>query len=208
MAIIAPCITALTLDDYAQQLAKIEAFAQRLHIDLADGDFAPVSLVPPQNVHWPKTATADIHVMYQQPLSILETLISLHAQTLILQIEADDVMVCLQNLTQLGVRRGLSLLPDTPAEALKPFLEFVDHVLIFSGDLGHFGGKVNTAHLSKVAEIKSWRSELEIGWDGGVNADNARQLMQGGVDVLNSGGFIQKSDDPQRAYQQLVDAIS
>jgi ribulose-phosphate 3-epimerase len=59
-----------------------------------------------------------------------------------------------------------------------------------------------------VKQIKAIHPDVEIGWDGGVNDKNARSLADGGVDVLNAGGFIQKAEDPETAYQQLVKALA
>ncbi len=53
--------------------------------------------------------------------------------------------------------------------------------------------------------LRKLKPELEIGWDGGVNDTNAAILVQSGVDVLNVGGFIQKSKDPQAAYNKLCE---
>jgi pentose-5-phosphate-3-epimerase len=44
---------------------------------------------------------------------------------------------------------------------------------------------------------------LEIGWDGGINDRNISQLVFGGVDVLNVGGYIQNANNPERAYNSL-----
>ena len=57
--------------------------------------------------------------------------------------------------------------------------------------------------LEKVRLVKRINSVAEIGWDGGVNVDNAYTLTQGGVSVLNTGGFIQRANDPEQAFKQL-----
>lgn len=73
---------------------------------------------------------------------------------------------------------------------------------------------VNTAvnaslmQLEKIRIIRSINSSLEIGWDGGINIDNAFSLVQGGVDVLNCGGAIQNNADPKAAYDALVAEVN
>jgi pentose-5-phosphate-3-epimerase len=57
--------------------------------------------------------------------------------------------------------------------------------------------------LDKVKELRKLKPTLEIGWDGGVNDRNARQLAEGGVDVLNVGGFIHSAEDSRAAYAKL-----
>jgi pentose-5-phosphate-3-epimerase len=75
-------------------------------------------------------------------------------------------------------------------------------VLIFSGNLGHFGGHANLKLLDKVTKLKELKPTLEIGWDGGVSDHNAKQLADGGVDVLNAGGYLH-GHDPAKAYATL-----
>ena len=76
-------------------------------------------------------------------------------------------------------------------------------MLVFRGALGSFGGKVEQSQIEKAKKIRQMAPDIEIGWDGGVNADNAEQLIQAGVDVLNVGGYIQKAEKPQEAYAIL-----
>jgi pentose-5-phosphate-3-epimerase len=99
------------------------------------------------------------------------------------------------------IKTGVALLQSTPAEVILPMLHSIDHVMIFSGNLGHQGGsRVEFDLLDKVKILKEHKKTLEIGWDGGINDQNISQLAFGGVDVFNIGGFIQKSDNPERAY--------
>jgi len=76
-------------------------------------------------------------------------------------------------------------------------------VLIFSGNLGEYGGHANFDLLNKVDFLRQHKPELEIGWDGGVNLQNISQLAAGGVDVFNVGGFLQTAPDPEHEYLAL-----
>jgi pentose-5-phosphate-3-epimerase len=96
------------------------------------------------------------------------------------------------------------LLPGTEPQRIEPALKDLDHVLIFSGDLGNFGGHADLSLLEKVEFIKNKAPDIEVGWDGGINLMNVSELVTGGVDVLNVGGFIQKANDPQKAYSDLM----
>ena len=102
-----------------------------------------------------------------------------------------------------GVQVGVALLPQTPVSAIEPALALIDHVLIFSGDLGHFGGQANLQLLSKVKQLRDLKPALEIVWDVGINEQKSKKLAAVGVDVLNVGGFIQKAQDPHKSYAQL-----
>jgi ribulose-phosphate 3-epimerase len=79
-------------------------------------------------------------------------------------------------------------------------------VLIFSGKLGHFGGHADLDLLDKVRQLKEIKPTLEIGWDGGVNDQNAAELAHGGIDVLNAGGYLH-GKDPAAAYAKLMSEV-
>ena len=87
-------------------------------------------------------------------------------------------------------------------------IKLADHVMIFSGELGRFGGNASLMQLEKIRLIKSINPGVEIGWDGGVSIDNAYSLVQGGVNVLNVGGVIQKASDPHAIFSKLQQEIS
>jgi pentose-5-phosphate-3-epimerase len=102
------------------------------------------------------------------------------------------------------VKVGVALLQETPAETILPALLHIDHVLIFSGNLGYQGGShADMELLNKLSILKKHKQTLEIGWDGGVNDQNVSELVYGGVDVLNVGVYIQKAENPEKAYEGL-----
>jgi ribulose-phosphate 3-epimerase len=91
---------------------------------------------------------------------------------------------------------------------VEPLIKEADHVMIFSGDLGKFGGTASLMQIEKVRLIKRIKPNVEIGWDGGVKAENAYTLSQGGVDVLNVGGAISQAANPAEEYNRLVREIN
>ena len=102
-----------------------------------------------------------------------------------------------------GIKAGLALLQGTEVEQAADMLHAFDQVLIFSGNLGHHGGETDLALLDKVRQVREYQPHIEIAWDGGINADNVKQLIDAGVDVLNVGGYIQQASDPSAAYATL-----
>ncbi|HSX33833.1 MAG TPA: hypothetical protein VLF91_05865 [Candidatus Saccharimonadales bacterium] len=203
--IICPTVLAGNAAEYRQQLERVAGFAERVHIDLADGRFAPTKTIPLEDAWWPSGIQADLHVMYQEPFHHAKALFKLGPQLIIVHAEADgDFIAFADRAHEAGIAVGVALKPETMPEAIAPALDWIDHVLIFSGHLGHFGGQANTHLLTKVLRLKHLKPELEIGWDGGVNPSNARILVAGGVNVLNVGGFIQHASDPEAAYQRLL----
>lgn len=207
MSIICPAVLAENLEEYTKQIIRVK-FAERIQIDLMDGEFASPKSVGLDTVWWPSNLMADIHLMYKKPMDYLDRLVKLKPHMIIIHAEADvHHMHFAAELHKEDIKAGLAVLPDTPIGSVEQIINSFDHLLIFSGDLGHFGGKADLTHLEKVREAKEHHPEIEIGWDGGVNGQNARQLADGGVDVLNAGGFIQNAGNPQEAYQKLLQVI-
>lgn len=203
MAVICPTVTARDEHTYRTQVERVLGISKRIHIDLADGEFAPKSLE--LNKVWlPKHVSADIHLMYQNPENYVDELIKLEPAMVIVHAEADGKFPEIaKQLHDAGIKVGVAILAHTSVSMIEPSIEHIDHALIFSGKLGHFGGFADLDLLSKVDELRSLKVDLEIGWDGGINEDNAERLVSNGVDVLNVGGFIQRSSDPSGAYAKL-----
>lgn len=201
---ICPTVTAFNENDYKEQLLRLKPFANQIHIDLMDGRFAPTRSPDLSAVWWPPEIEADIHLMYQEPMSVLEELIRLKPRMVVVHNEAHlHHMHFAGELHKAGILTGLALLPDTPVRYAEQIMHSFDQVLIFSGNLGHHGGQADLSLLTKVAEIKIHHPEVEIGWDGGINDQNVKQLTDAGVSVLNVGGYIHNSDDPASAYAKL-----
>jgi ribulose-phosphate 3-epimerase len=208
MAVICPTITAYDSHEYRRQMEQITPFAKRVHIDLMDGEFAPTKSLSLKQSWWPHELMADIHLMYQNPENCYEELIRLKPHMVIIHNEAQlHHMDFAARLHKEGIKTGLAVLRDTPIEYAYQIMHAFDHVLIFSGHLGYHGGKADLGLLDKVKKVRQHHPDAEIGWDGGINQQNARQLSEAGVDVLNTGGFIQKSDDPAGAYAKLKSVI-
>lgn len=204
MAVICPTVTAFDPHEYRAQMERLEPFAKRIHIDLMDGEFAPTKSPSLETIWWPPELTADIHLMYQHPAEYLEQLIALKPSLVVIHFEADVRHAeFAAELHKHDIKAGLALLADTSVEAASQAMASFDHVLVFSGNLGHHGGQADLGLLSKAREIREQYPEAEIAWDGGINDQNAKQLIDGGIDVLNTGGFIQKSDDPAGAYAKM-----
>jgi len=208
MASIVPTVTAYDLTEYRQQLQAILPFATRVHIDLMDGDFAPTISPGLDEIWLPHQLVCDVHVMYRRPMDSLTQLLKLRPHMVIIQAEAEvHHMQFAAELHKHDIAAGLAILQDTPVSNIEQIMHSFDQVLVFSGNLGYHGGQANLELLDKVRDIKRHHPDVELAWDGGINAENAPALVEAGVEVLNVGGFIQKSDDPQSAYATLEKVI-
>ncbi|HBO64804.1 TPA: hypothetical protein DD425_02500 [Candidatus Saccharibacteria bacterium] len=209
MSMIVPTIMPETLDALRATLQAYQPFARRIHIDISDGEFAPVFLLSESQLYWPEGWEVDIHAMVARPSEHLPQLIQLKPSMIILHAEAqENILPHIRTIKEAGIRAGVALLKTTVPSSVEAAIREADHVMIFSGDLGHNGGTASMMQLEKVRLIKKVKQDVEIGWDGGVNIENAYTLTQGGVDILNTGGAIAQAESPANAYQALVKEIN
>lgn len=209
MTVIAPALLCETPEDYKALVEKLHPFAERVHVDITDGEFAPTFTIGAAQVWWPKEWKVDIHAMVARPSDHLETLLSLKPNMIMFHAETqEDIVPVLQHVKKFGIKAGLALLKTTVPADVAPAIQEADHVMIFSGDLGKYGGTASMMQLEKVRLIKQIKPNVEIGWDGGVTVENAYSIAQGGVDVLNVGKTIAANPDPQTVYATLVDELN
>ena len=208
-SVIAPAILAENAQQYKEQVDRITGFAERVHIDLTDGKFAPTFTVSIPELWAPEGWTIDIHAMVNKLDEYVPKLITLRPHLIIIHAEAEgDVLGALKEIKRSGIMAGLALLRPTVPQTVEELIKEAEHVLIFSGELGKFGGTASLMQLEKIRLVKMINPNVEIGWDGGVMVDNAYSLVQGGVNVLNVGGTIQKATDPPAMFAKLQQEIS
>ena len=206
---ICPTVTARTVEEYREQMERLAPFAERIHIDVADGVFTPVKLAPLKQVWWPHGVHADLHVMFQKPFEHIKEYLRLGPKLVVVHAEAEgQFLPFAEQLRAHHIKVGVALKPHTSVDTIKNALQWIDHVLVFSGNLGHFGGQANTHLLTKVLHLRQLKPNLEIGWDGGINNQNAHVLAAGGVNVLNVGGYIHHAGNPRAAYETLVAQVA
>lgn len=210
MSVISPAILAATPEEYEMQVGRLHGLVDRVHIDVTDGEFAPSQTVHETQVWWPKEWKADIHMMVSRPSEHLATILQMNPNMVIFHAECEEDLVPIfkKLKEETLIKPGLALLRSTVPETCTEAIKEAEHVLIFSGNLGEMGGKASTMQLEKIRLIKAINSNVEIGWDGGANLSNVFNLTQSGVDVVNVGGAIAFSPDPEHVYREMVNEIN
>ena len=209
MSVISPALLAENKEDYKTSVERLHPFAERVHIDITDGEFAPTFTISASQVWWPQEWTVDIHAMVARPSEYVDTLTGLKPNMVIFHAEVqEDLLPVMAQLKKFDIRTGIALQRSTVPLENEAIIKAADHVMIFTGDLGKYGGVASMMQLEKVRLIRAINPQVEIGWDGGVTIENAFSLAQGGVDVLNVGSAIQKAADPKDAYDKLVKEIN
>ncbi len=205
---IVPTILTDNKQDYRAQIERINIFTRRVQIDVSDGTFAPTQTLDITNIWWPKNWEADLHLMSANPSAHLDTILKLSPSLCILHAEAnEDLLPMFNTLKEAGIRTGLALLPSTFPGNVKPYIDVVDHVLIFAGQLGIQGSPADLMQMEKIPLIRNMKPELEIGWDGGANMTNVRAIAHADIDIINVGSAISQSPNPAQVFQELVAEI-
>ncbi|MBW3568937.1 hypothetical protein KY385_02290 [Candidatus Parcubacteria bacterium] len=207
-SIICPTVLAADKADFKKQVDTV-SFARRIQLDFMDGEFVKTKSIDLKDAWLPDNTQSDLHLMYQRPMEYLQIILILKPHMVIIHAEAEaDYVQMAAELNKNGILAGLCVLPETTIEGIRPILRSFDHLLIFGGHLGHFGGQADLSQLHKASEAKEINPNIETGWDGGANDQNAKKLADSGIDVINVGGFIQKSENPMAAYGLLDDLIN
>jgi ribulose-phosphate 3-epimerase len=177
-----------------------------LHVDIMDGHFVPNLTFGPETVAALRRAGCplymDTHLMLDQPHLYIELFAHAGASSLSIHIEPEyDHAGTLARIRTLGCHCGIVLNPDTPAEAVAPFLEQVDLVLVMTVQPGFGGQSFRTDMMPKLRQIDKWRRERKLKFrlevDGGVDLEHAATCRKMGADTFVAGtAFFKTADKP------------
>jgi ribulose-phosphate 3-epimerase len=206
MSVVVPALLAPTKEELDAQWLRVQPFASRVHIDAMDGQLAPNLNVTIPELQWSEGWVVDIHLMYQKPETQLKEILKLSPKPNLIIFHAEsegNLLQFAETLQQNGIKAGVALQRSTVPADVAGLISVVDHVLIFSGTLGEYGGTANMLQVEKIRLVKAINPEVEIGWDGGATVANAYTLALGGVDVVNVGATLANSANPTETFRQL-----
>lgn len=203
---VAPSILSADFVNLERDIRKLsETGVDYVHVDVMDGIFVPNITIGIPVVAAIRRITdlpLDVHLMIDRPLRYVEQFCKAGSDLLTVHVEADteeNTLEALKKIHANGVRAAVSIKPNTPAEAVLPFLPLCDLILMMTVEPG-FGGQAFMEHLMpKLRQLRAYidaqnpACELEV--DGGVDAQTCKLCIAAGANVLVAGSSVYKSAD-------------
>ena len=215
MVKIAPSILSADFVNLQRDIARLpDAGANYVHVDVMDGIFVPNITIGMPVVAAIRRITdlpLDVHLMIDRPIRYVEEFCKAGADILTIHVEADTTennLEALRLIRQAGVKPAISVKPNTPAEAVVPYLKLVDLILVMTVEPGFGGQKFMADMMPKLRAIRQMIDEqnpsCELEVDGGINAETAQVCKANGANVLVAGSAFFKAEDPRALVQAIV----
>ncbi|HUG32305.1 MAG TPA: ribulose-phosphate 3-epimerase [Acidimicrobiia bacterium] len=208
---IAPSVLAADFAHLADEIEQLAPIVDWFHLDVMDGHFVPNISYGIPVIEALRSVTDvyfDCHIMTTNPDAYLPELAKAGVNLTTMHIEAiPDPTRAMKRTREAGLDFGLVINPGTPFEAVGPYLEDCDIVVVMSVEPGYGGQTFMPEILSKVESAREWveshslRADIQV--DGGITPENAGQAISAGATVLVAGTSVFRADDPPAAVRAL-----
>lgn len=212
MILISPSILASDFANLEREVCAIaKGGADLVHVDVMDGHFVPnitIGVPVVQALKRISPIPLDVHLMISDPLTFVPAFAKAGSDIITFHLECEcDVQKTIDTIRQNGAKVGVSLKPNTAAEAVFPFLNQVDMVLVMTVEPGFGGQSFMSDMLPKVSAIHQRILEIgrnvDIQVDGGIDPTTAPLVAKAGANVLVAGSAVFRYEN----YAEPISAI-
>jgi len=212
MVKVAPSILAADFAKLGDEIQSVSS-ADYLHFDVMDGSFVPnISFGLPvlEAVRKITDMVLDVHLMIDSPLRLINKFIKAGGDIITFHVEAEtpeNIIRAIDEIHRSEKKAGLSIKPGTPAEAILPYIDYLDLILIMTVEPGYGGQDFMEAMLPKISLLrnainsKGLNCELEV--DGGIGIKTAKLCVDAGANVLVAGVDIFNEKDRKAHIDKL-----
>jgi len=180
-----------------------------IHIDVMDGIFVSQTSLPLEEIIELSNISnkkLDVHLMVEDPISYIEQIKDLkNIEYITIHLEIDkDVKDILSKIKSYGYKTGLSIKPNTDVNALIPYLEDIDLILLMTVEPGLGGQPFIESSIEKIQDLKKLinNTNIKIEVDGGINNKTINKVKDANIAVV--GSYITKSENPTEAINNLL----
>ena len=200
---LSPSMLSIDFGKVAEQLKIVEdAGTPYIHLDVMDGIFVPnISFGIPviKSIRKDSKMVFDTHLMIVEPERYVEEFVKAGSDLITFHVEATkDPGKVIDMIHEKGLKAGISVKPKTPLDAIEPYLEKIDMLLIMSVEPG-FGGQAyiegSTEKIKAAREmVKAHGLLTDIQVDGGINLQNLPEVLEAGANIIVAGSSVFKGD--------------
>ena len=210
--IIAPSILSADFSKMGEEVKRMkDSGADWIHCDVMDGIFVPNITFGPKMVKDIRKVTdlpLDVHLMITEPIRYIPQFAAAGADYITVHVEATEkVIETLSLIKEYGCKCGVVISPETPADAVRPYIKECDLVLVMSVHPGFGGQKFIPSALDKLRQIKEMRDELNpkciIEIDGGITSQNVNEAKMAGAEAIVAGSAIFGSAKPEATIEEM-----
>lgn len=192
------------------------AGADWISLDVSDGHFVPTISFGEEVVRRTCQVTrkpVEVHLMVSRPDDWIERMDGCGHHQMLFHLEASPrAMGVVNAIRKKGVRPGVAINPETPAEAVETLLPYIDSVCMMGIAPGFSGQKLIDYTLTKCARLRDlidkMGSQATITIDGGVKPHNARQLVEAGADVLVVSSALYSHANPIESLNEIRQIVA
>lgn len=190
--------------DYANLQAELEKCqkggADLIHLDVMDGHFVPnISIGAPVIAAMKRVCNVpfDVHLMISDPYFYADDFIKAGADIITFHTECQsDIGKTIDKIIAGGCRAALAVKPNTPIEAVYPYLDRLSMVLVMTVEPGFGGQSFMEGTMPKIKALREKCPDIDIQVDGGINTETVKIAGRAGANVFVAGSAVFKSDDP------------